>query len=434
VPRDCPGGSSATQANLSSSPAPDTFLENVNNRANPTTCATCTVQEEGVAPGLKPYRQHESDFGADFQASRTVSLGFRWDRRRLDHVIEDAAIFNPLVGETFVIINPGQGVDDTFQDFCNFLYTTGGQAGCVSSNDQYPPANAIPAARSYDGVEFKATKAISHHWAGQVSYTYSHFRGNYTGLTTSDISDGRGRNAPNNSRSFDEPYFQFDSYGKSSSGLLPTDRPNAFKGYAYYRLSYLHNFTTDFGIFQYLYSGSPNTSYASVGYDENAFFQQVEDRGKWADLKQDPTSGLITVGERRTYRNPWYHQTDFNIDEQYKISGTKSVSIQATANNLLNEHTVTSVFEQMDSPYSGSYFLSPGGYYIGDGPAFYAASMNPYNLTQALNGIPYATTGTGSLGNQSNDAGGPIQVSGLYNKPYTYQNPRNIRLQVTFTF
>jgi hypothetical protein len=434
VPRDCPGGTSATPGNLSASAAPDTFLENINNRANPTTCATCTVQEEGVAPGLKPYRQHESDFGVSYQASRTITLEARWDRRRLDHVIEDAAIFNPLEGETFVIINPGQGVDDTFQDFCNFLYTKGGQAGCFSSNDQYPPPNAIPAARSYDGIELSVTRAASSHWAGKISYTYSHFRGNYTGLTTSDISDGRGRNAPNNSRSFDEPYFQFDSYGGSSSGLLPTDRPNAFKGYGYYRLGFLKHFTTDFGIFQTLYSGSPNTSYASVGYSENAFFQQVEDRGKWADLSQDPTTGFITVGNRRTYRNPWYNQTDFNIDQQVKLGGAKSLTFQATFTNVLNQHTVTSVNEQMDSPYSGSYFLSPGGYYIADGPAFYAAAMHPYNLTQALNGIPVNTAGTGSLGTATNDAGGPIQVSGLYGKPYTYQSPRNIRLGFNFTF
>ena len=41
-----------------------------------------------------------------------------------------------------------------------------------------------------------------------LSYTYSSFRGNYNGLTSSDEADGGGgRNAPNNSRAFDETYF-----------------------------------------------------------------------------------------------------------------------------------------------------------------------------------------------------------------------------------
>ncbi len=79
---------------------------------------------------------------------------------------------------------------------------------------------------------------------GMFSYTYSNFRGNYTGLTSSDLADGGGgRNAPNNSRAFDEPYFSWNANGGSSSGLLPTDRPNALKGYSY-DLPWLRSSTT----------------------------------------------------------------------------------------------------------------------------------------------------------------------------------------------
>jgi len=64
-------------------------------------------------------------------------------------------------------------------------------AGC-------PPDKTIPASRSYDGLEFRVSKSPSRHWMGMFSYTYSHFRGNYTGLTSTDIADGGGgRNAPN---------------------------------------------------------------------------------------------------------------------------------------------------------------------------------------------------------------------------------------------
>jgi len=40
-----------------------------------------------------------------------------------------------------------------------------------------------------------------------------------------------------------------------------TDRPNTFKGYVYYELGWLKSFSTDFGIFQVIYQGSPETSY-----------------------------------------------------------------------------------------------------------------------------------------------------------------------------
>jgi len=96
-------------------------------------------------------------------------------------------------------------------------------------------------------------------WNG-VLY-YSRLWGNYTGLTSSDEADGGGgRNSPNNSRAFDEPMFSWNDNGGSSSGLLPTDRPNTFKGYVYYELGWLKSFSTDFGIFQVMYQGSPETS------------------------------------------------------------------------------------------------------------------------------------------------------------------------------
>ena len=43
-------------------------------------------------------------------------------------------------------------------------------------------------------------------------------------------------------------YFQYNSHGDSSSGALPTDRPNTLKGYAYYDFKWLKKFTTDIGL------------------------------------------------------------------------------------------------------------------------------------------------------------------------------------------
>ncbi len=435
--RYCSGASSSDPGHFAggTTPAGLTFLENYNLRAFPTTCSTCSFAQEGVAPGLKPYRQHADVFGVDYQLTNTVSLEGRYDRKRLDNVIEDSAIFNPNVGETFVIVNPGQGTDATFEGFCQFLYgpdpvTGGTNSGCLSSSG-YPPTQTIPAARNYDGVEIRATKAISHNWAGLFSYTYSHLRGNYTGLTTSDQSDGIGRNAPNNSRAFDEPYFSWADNGMSSSGLLPTDRPNAFKGDVYYRFNYLKRFATDIGLFQTAYAGSPRTSYMNIGYS-GGFPVQVAGRGLWVDVSQNPNTGQITVGNPRLYRLPWYIQSDVNIDQTFKIGEGKELTLAGTFTNALNQHAVVDVFEQIDTGYSGlNQYGAPGYNPIFNGAAFYAAAEHPYSLSTVLNQQNSLNPGTQG---GTPTASSPITVNSQYGQPQIWQAPRALRLALKFTF
>jgi Carboxypeptidase regulatory-like domain len=456
--RACPGLGDNSTVNWAggTTPAGLQFIESVNERAAVVTCATCNPYEEAVAPHLKPYRQHEALGGVDFQLSRTLALEVRYNRRRLDHVIEDSSIFNPAIGETFVIVNPGQGVDATFTGFCNFLYSTGPN-NCTSPTGAYPPNQTIPAARSYDGLEFRLNKAMSDHWFAMVSYTYSHFRGNYTGLTSSDQADdaegstGGGRDAPNNSRAFDEPNFSYNADGGSSSGLLPTDRPSKIKAYAYYEAKFLHNFTSDFGIFQYIYQGSPNTSFIQdMGDTANEDFpMDVFDRGKWADISQNQNTGAVTVGNTRTYRNPVYAETDFNFNQSYKISGSKVISFAATFTNLFNEHAVTAVNEQVDSAsnyINGKQAFDVNGLGIGDAVPWYAAVMSPFSVPSLLQANPGSVASIAAAAAVPPGPGDPTgtpavaaynapqSISNLYGKPYQYQLPRTIRLSVHFTF
>ena len=432
--RDCAGYDSTDQANFGgTTPSGLVFIENQNLRAWPTTCSTCSIAQEGTAPGLKPYEQHESDFGVDYQLSPTLALEGRWDRRRLDHVIEDSSIFNPAVGEVFVIVNPGQGINSTFNGFYNFIYG----AAPPPCTGVCPANKVIPAARSYDGVEIRLTKAQSNHWAGMFSYTYSNFRGNYTGLTSTDVADGGGgRNAPNNSRSFDEPHFSWNANGGSSSGLLPTDRPNGLKGQAYYELNWLKRMATDFGIFQVAYSGTPLTSYLDVGYafpsgfavpPSGAFPTDIVNRGKWIDVTQNLGTGVITASAPYTKRTPWYTQTDFNLRQAYKMGESKSLSFDATFSNLLNQRAVVSNNQEIDSGFAAN-FIAPAGLTLFNGPSFYGAAQHKYDYVGAMNSTPL-TSGSGGLG-----GGGPITISSQYGKPYLYQLSRNIRLQLHFTF
>lgn len=426
--RYCAGQDSSSPANLGTGASSAvTFLENINQRAFPTTCITCSSTQEGTAPGLKPYAQHDSNLGVAYQIKSTLAFEARWDRRRLDHVIEDSAIYDSTQGETFVIVNPGEGVNSSFNKFYNFLYGMDPPAcsGLTCANQ-----TIVPPARSYDGLELRISKAQSKNWTGMFSYTYSHLRGNYTGLTSTDIADGGagGRNAPNNSRAFDEPYFSYNAMGGSSSGLLPTDRPNALKGYVYYTYPWLRKFATDFGIFQSAYSGTPLTSYVDVGTwsSPGAYPVDIVNRGKWIDVKQDPNTGVITASAPYTRRTSWYTSSDLNVKQTYKIGESKSLSFDATLSNALNQHAVVARVEQIDSQNAANY-ISPNGARLADGVSFYGGAEHAYDYVAGMN-LVRSNVSKGSY------YSGPMTIDSQYGQPLQYQVGRNIRLALHFTF
>lgn len=406
-----------------------TFLESINSRGT-----------EGVVNGLKPYRQHESVLGYDYQINPTLAFEARWDRRRLDSVIEDAAIYDQYGNETFTILNPGFG-SNAVNASC---VTSGAYLGTATHPADVPYA-ACPgdpkAARSYDGLEFRLDKRISNHWSGLFSYTYSSFRGNYNGLTTADEADGGGgRNAPNNSRAFDETYFSFNAYGQSDGGKLPLDRPNAFKGYAYYTFDEGSKSNTTIGLFQDAYSGTPQSSFVDVGYSIAAggnlgqFPVYPESRGKWVDVSQNATTGAITIGNAYTKRTPWFTQTDLNIKQTYKIKGTQELSFDATFTNALNQHEVVAYYGSIDTAYTAEY-LTPDalnlltstqrGYSLGYGGLSYSLFEHPYpwKTLMTIDGPP-APHGVAT----------PVTVNSQYGKPWEFQAARNIRIQMHWNF
>jgi len=393
-------GDSTGGANFQGGTVPTglTFLENQNFRGT-----------EGVAPGLKPYRLHESVFGTDYAVTKTVAVEARWDRRRLDRAIEDAATFDSTGSETFLIVNPGFGSNATnLADSC-----TQSALGCP---------NNIKAARSYDGLELRVTKAASKSWFGMFSYTYSKLRGNYAGLTSTDLADGGGgRNAPNNSRAFDESFFQYDANGRSSSGPLGTDRPHAFKGYAYYRIPWMGGrMSTNFGWFQTMYSGTPMSTYTDVGFSfaqppySGGFPVYPEDRGRWANMKLvDNGSGVLipTVTSVCSCRTPWFLQSDASFRQEFKLNKQNEAQVltfTADFSNLFNQQRVTAFYSQLDTANFQS-FIRPNGHFD------YSSFEHPYDWKGLL-------VTDGVVGNSQ------------YGKPLLYQLGRSIRLGVRYTF
>ena len=433
--RACPSGPVTTPANFGGGTTPPSLvdkasgvslIENVNLRP-----------WEPVAPGVKPYRQHEYVAGFDYQISRDWAFEARYDRRRLDHAIEDASLSDPTWGEIYTIVNPGEGVNKTLDGYATFLASLGQDYGFPGMAFSAPGAaqfgtcgSACPnnpkAVRNYDGIELRVTKAVSKNWSGSFSYTWSSLWGNYTGLTTTDQIDGgaTGRDSPDTTRSFDEPFYYFGANGKSNNGPLPTDRPNTLKGYAYYQIPWGKGQTTTFGLFQAVYQGSPMSSYTDLAAMPFGNFvaeaTYIYGRGKWVNVTTDPATGVITLGNPYDRRTPWYTQSDLSIGHKIKVGEQKSISFEANAFNLLNQRAVTAYYGGFNS-INFATPLVPGGVGLYAGAQTYKTLETGYNVNQFINGDAAS--------------GAPAVIkNSQYGQPMLFQNARSMRFMLRFTW
>ncbi len=434
--RACPSAAPTVGANFATGAPPQSFMdpsgvsliENVNFRP-----------WEPVAPNVKPYRQHEYVAGVDYQIGKDWAFEARYDRRRLDHILEDSSLADKFWGETYTIVNPGEGVNKTIGSYANFLTSLGMDYGvpgwAFNDTTDYgsgaafgtcPSCPAMPKAiRDYDGIELRLTHATSKHWNGMFSYTWSRLWGNYSGLTTTDQSDGgiTGRNSPDTTRSFDEPFYYFGANGKSNNGPLPTDRPNTLKANVYYQLPWGKHQTTTFGLFQVGYQGSPVSSWIDLTSStpgEPLEATYIYGRGSgYVNVTQDPTTGAITLGNPYMRRTPWYTQSDFSFQHEVKTGEHQAFGFTANILNLFNQHSVTAYWQGLNSIYFATP-LYPGttGFY--SGAALYQELETGYNPQTWINGnggtVPAVT------------------LSSEYGKPYLYQLSRNIRLGVHYNF
>jgi hypothetical protein len=454
--RACPSGPATLGANFGPAGPPSTLtdaltgislIENINLRP-----------AEPVAPGVNPYRQHEYTAGWDYELSPTLAFEVRYDRRRLDHVIEDSSLSDPTYGEIYAVVNPGQGVDRTLDGYAAYLQSLGqaflvpGESFNGSANfGTCPTCPPQPAAvRNYDGVEFRLTKNMSHNFSGMFSYTWSSLWGNYTGLTTTDQNDGDapGRDSPDTTRAFDEPFYYFKDNGQSINGPLPTDRPNTFKGYGYYTLPWGHGKTT-FGIFQYLYQGTPMSSYIDeaaalppIPYESVYLFGH----GMWSNVTTDP-SGNITFGTPYARRTPWYTQTDFNLGHEFQVGEGKTLKFEGSVFNLWNQHAVLQYYEGINAqdvgvPLAPGFVtqncpsITAGGpaalscpVSLSSGASLYNTLEHPYNPQAWVNGVSCGPgSGTTCISVPR------VTKSSWYGEPNQYQLTRNMLLTVTYQF
>ncbi len=261
-----------------------------------------SLGSDAIDPNLKPMKSQEMSFGVEHQMSAVTAVSLRYVHKGLIRAVDDTGSFNES-GEIYVIANPGFGMT---QIAC------GPDKGCS-------PTVALPKARrDYDGVEFAFTKNMSHNWYFRGSYMWSRLYGNYSGL---DQTDENGRQAPNTGRLYDYPIMSFDQSGNDVEGVLGTDRPHQLKAQVIYTLP----FGTTVGLNEYVASGVPKSREIAV-LNPSAYT-------------------VLYMGRGSDGRMPMYSQTDFYVQHEVKLGGSKRAQVSFNVLNLFNQRTATNYFQ-----------------------------------------------------------------------------------------
>jgi hypothetical protein len=410
---DCPATGPATGVNTGR------FIENVDFRAT-----KADPRDPAISPNMKPMKQHEFVAGAEMQLKEHWALSFRYARKRLDNTIEDMAITDNL---GFYIGNPGTRFADVLHrpvsipcpdTSCSGIDKDGNYLTSVPFCAECPPV--VPAIRRYDGAEFRLARRAAGKWFGSISYTYSKLTGNYPGLTNTDPTDGTfGRHAPNNSRLFDLPSMTYLPSGKIDDGPLSTDRPHTATGLIYYNLSW-KKMVTSLGITQFAWQGTPINSCLPVIGTSSAC-QWAEGRGNFVKLTRADNGDIVKGNVVNDARTDPLVETDLNIRHEVKFQERYRMAFEMNFINLFNQRASVGYYEFMIP----TNLVSPSraSRFPGDPAVDWGKVMNGYNYIDAMNG-------TGAFaGVQSK-----LTLASRYGMPNLFQQARNIRLAVRFTF
>jgi len=397
---------------------PGDFIENQNWRAS----APGDPSDPVVDPNMHPMQTHETVFGTAWELSPSLAFESRYARKRLDWTIEDMS----LDDGQYYIGNPGSAYSQLLhRPLPNAGFTT---AVCPSC------PNLPKAERDYDGVEFRLIKRGSGNWGGQAAYTYSRLYGNYPGLSDTYFLDGGGgRHEPNNNRAFDLPQMLFDAHGKPVGGPLPTDRPNVFSGYGYYRLKWLGQ-ETNFGLVQEFGQGTPqSTCLPTVDSQSSCMF--VEGQGNWVNFHQDPATGdIVRDGITQGKRTPWLMQSDLSLSEEFHVSKSNEnlrLQFRADVFNILNQHAPLALYNSPLATGVTTQQSAPGSAIGWD----YVSLMTNFDYMSLMNNKATTVNSKGQVvyaGPNVNNA--PNTLASRYGQPIIYQNARNMRLQMRFIF
>ncbi len=395
------------------------FIENVDFRAT-----KADPRDPAVQPDMKPMEQHEFVTGVDWAITPNWSLETRWARKRLDRTIEDMAITDNL---GFYIGNPGS----TYGDVLHRPVVIPNAAG-VDYQTTVPFCaecpKTVPAIRRYDSVEFRLAKRSVGKWFGAITYAWSRNRGNYAGLTNTDSTDGAGgRHSPNNHRAFDIPTMTYLPSGKIDDGVLATDRPHTVTAFGFYRQKWF-GMETRFGFTQAMFQGTPISTCLPVIGTSSAC-QWAEGRGSFVSFTRAANGDFVKGNVNTNARTDPYYQTDLTVNHDIKVREGQTLGFEANITNLFNHRAATAVY-QFAIPTN---LINPAraARFSGDLEVDFGKVMNGYNYVDALNG-----TGAfaGNVPGSTTRIQTPLTLASRYGMPNVFQNARQLRLVVRYTF
>ncbi len=293
-----------------------------------------------VDPGLQPQSSDEFVVGGEYEVISDGRVGVTYTRRNMNRVIEDMSNDEAT---SYFIGNPGYGIAADFPK----------------------------ATRDYDGVTVFFNKAFSDLWLGQVSYTYSNLRGNYSGLFRPETN----QLTPNANATFD-----LKSLLANGTGPLPGESTHSFKAYGAKEFVLTGAMSLTLGVTYRGRSGNPINylgAHEVYGSDEAVILP----RGSGG-------------------RTPWVHAIDTRLAFNWKFGGDRMATVGLDVFNLFNFQAATIVEETYTRD-----FVRP----IPNGTQADLASL------QTTEGLPAA-------------------VNPNFKNPLQFQAPRNVRFGVKVAF
>jgi hypothetical protein len=192
---------------------------------------------------------------------------------------------------------------------------------------------------------------------------------------------------------------------------------------------------TNLGFTQIWYQGTPiNTCLPVVG--TSSACQYAEGRGNFVRMSRNPDGSIASNGVVDNARTDPLIQTDFTLRHEIVVKEGQRLSLEANILNIFNQRAVEGVYEFAIPTNLINPLRAPR--FAGDPGTDWGKVMNGYNYMDALNG-------TGAFGGivpgsvtAANPGGTAVQpkltLASRYGMPNLFQQARNIRLAVRFTF
>ena len=195
-------------------------------------------------PSTKGQHLEEAILGAEWEFAPNWAAGFKYIKRDLKQVIEDALAAD---GDYF-IGNPSEGL---MTDTYDIGYAYGYNEDLCGTPETCPNFHPIDTpTREFTGYEFTLQKRFSNNFQFITSFLFSDLKGNYDGL----FQASTGQLDPNLNSAFDYADFQVNNEGN-----LSNDIPFQFKFDGIYRF----NFGLSTGLSAFYTDGTPITA---MGY------------------------------------------------------------------------------------------------------------------------------------------------------------------------